>query len=161
MSAFNRVEDIVRNCDTAYLDEHWEWDADPHQIAAEVLAEHRAEVLSEVAGLANPKKPEVSFFGQYGPQVAWWLRMLVGGTKKATAAAATATPDFFQVGHTYAREHHASTIRFLVRYIDDSPEGIPHRVAFGWRTEDGDVCASPPDSDDFTGWIDVTEAGAS
>ncbi len=79
--------------------------------------------------------------------------------KKATATAATATPDFFQPGHTYQREHHASTIRFLVRYIDDSPEGIPYQVAFGWRTEDGDVCASPFDSDDFTGWTDVTEAG--
>lgn len=47
MNAFNRVEEIVRNCDTAYLDEHWTWDTDPHQIAAELLAEHRTEVLAE------------------------------------------------------------------------------------------------------------------
>lgn len=77
--------------------------------------------------------------------------------EKATPEA-TATPDFFQPGHTYTRQHHASTIRFFVRYIDDSPEGIPYRVAFGWKTEDGDVCASPFDSDDMDGWVDVTEA---
>lgn len=65
-------------------------------------------------------------------------------------------PTFFQVGHTYAREHHASTIRFLVKFIDESPDGF-YRVAFGWRTEDGDVCASPFDSDDMGGWSDITE----
>lgn len=81
--------------------------------------------------------------------------------EKSSPAGAGATPDFFQPGHTYARESHASTIRFLVRYIDDSPDGIDgYRVAFGWRTEDGDVCASPFDCDDFTGWTDVTEGGA-
>ena len=47
MSAFNRVEDIVRNCDTAYLDACYAWDTDPHQITAELLDEHRAEVLAE------------------------------------------------------------------------------------------------------------------
>jgi hypothetical protein len=75
-------------------------------------------------------------------------------------AVPASTAEFFQPGHTYAHEHHASTIRFLVRYIDDSPEGIPYRVAFGWKTEDGDVCASPFDSDDFTGWTDVTQGGS-
>jgi hypothetical protein len=68
-------------------------------------------------------------------------------------------PDFFQPGHTYAREHHAATIRFLVRYLDESPCGT-YQVAFGWRIEDGDVTWSPSDSDDMGGWIDVTEGGA-
>lgn len=66
---------------------------------------------------------------------------------------------FFEVDRTYTREHHASTIRFLVRCIDEPPDGLGGLVAFGWRTEDGDVCSSPFDSDDFTGWTDVTEAG--
>ena len=78
--------------------------------------------------------------------------------EEATTPAEVA--DFFQPGHTYAREHHASTIRFLVKYLDDSPCGT-YRVAFGWRIEDGDVTWSPSDSDDFTGWTDVTEAGGS
>ncbi|MFF7485580.1 hypothetical protein ACFZBC_08790 [Streptomyces luteogriseus] len=67
-------------------------------------------------------------------------------------------PDFFKPGHTYAREHHAATIRFLVRYVDDCPDGFG-RVAFGWRVEDGDVTYSPFDSDDFTGWALVSEGG--
>lgn len=42
-------------------------------------AEHvRAAVLRQTADLADPKAPEVSFFGVYGPQVAGWLRMLAG-----------------------------------------------------------------------------------
>jgi hypothetical protein len=64
--------------------------------------------------------------------------------------------DFFQPGRTYAREHHAATIRFLVKLVDQSPDGT-YTVAFGWRVEDGDVTWSPFDSDDFTGWVDVTE----
>lgn len=67
------------------------------------------------------------------------------------------TAVFFEVDHVYAREHHASTIRFLVRHIDRSPDSSHDLVAFGWRTEDGDVCSSPFDSDDFTGWVDVTD----
>ena len=72
-----------------------------------------------------------------------------------TDRAEAAKPEFFELGHTYAREHHAATMRFLVKYIDDSPDGT-YRVAFGWRGEDGDVTWSPFDSDDFDGWIDVT-----
>jgi hypothetical protein len=79
--------------------------------------------------------------------------------KAATASASSATPDFFQPGHTYAREHHAATIRFLVKNVDTSPDGF-HRVAFGWSVEDGDVTWSPFDSDDMGGWTDVTEGGA-
>lgn len=71
-----------------------------------------------------------------------------------------ANADFFEPGRTYRREHHASPIRFLVRYIDDSPCST-YKVAFGWRVEDGDVMWSPFDSDDFTGWTDITEAGGS
>lgn len=78
-------------------------------------------------------------------------------TRKTTAE--ESAPDFFQPGHTYAREHHAATIRFLVRAIDKSPDGVC-RVAFGWRIEDGDVTWSPFDLDDIEGWTDVTEDGA-
>jgi hypothetical protein len=83
--------------------------------------------------------------------------LLLAKAGKASPKAAT-TPDFFQPGHTYTREHHAATIRFLVRYVDASPCGT-YRVAFGWRIEDGDVTWSPFDSDDMGGWVDVTEAG--
>ncbi|KAB2975989.1 hypothetical protein F8R89_30750 [Streptomyces sp. SS1-1] len=68
--------------------------------------------------------------------------------------------DFFEPGHTYTRQHHASTIRFLVQHVDWSPCGT-YKVAFGWRVEDGDVTWSPTDSDDFGGWVDVTQGGES
>lgn len=123
-----------------------------------VVDAYRAEVLREAAEIVLGAFHGEPFLN-YPPDFADLLREKAG--EKSTATSGDATPDFFQVGHTYVREHHASTIRFLVRYIDDSPEGIPYQVAFGWRTEDGDVCASPFDSDDFTGWIDVTEAGES
>lgn len=50
MSALNRIEEVVRHTDTAFLDEHWEWDTDPHQIASELYAAVRAEVLAEGKG---------------------------------------------------------------------------------------------------------------
>lgn len=61
MTAFNRLEEIVRNCDTAYLDEHWAWDADPHQIATELLAAHQAEVRREdAARLLDQRRTHIS-----------------------------------------------------------------------------------------------------
>lgn len=71
-----------------------------------------------------------------------------------------ADAEFFRPGRTYVREHHAATIRFLVRYLDDSPCGT-YKVAFGWRIEDGDVTWSPSDSDDFGGWVEAADGGAS
>lgn len=41
-----------------------------------ILSKARQEAVREVAVLANPAKPEVSFFGDYGPQVADWLNRL-------------------------------------------------------------------------------------
>jgi hypothetical protein len=42
-----------------------------------VVDAYRAEVLAEVADMADPSAPEVSFFGgEVGPAVAAWLRML-------------------------------------------------------------------------------------
>ena len=62
---------------------------------------------------------------------------------------------FFQVGHTYTREHHGDRIEFRVTAVDTSPDG-EQRLARGWRTyEFSDWEAT--DSDDLTGWTDVTE----
>lgn len=77
--------------------------------------------------------------------------------EEATAAAATATPDFFQPGHTYTREHHGYYIEFRVRAVSTSPDGR-FRAAHGWRT-DPESDWELTDSDDLTGWTDVTEAG--
>lgn len=37
------------------------------------------ELLNRVADMANPAKPEVSYFGDHGPAVADWLRMVGAG----------------------------------------------------------------------------------
>ena len=68
------------------------------------------------------------------------------------------TPGFFRPGRTFARQHHGDTIRFFVEYISTSPDGRS-RAAHGWRTRDWDTGWEPTDSDDFTGWTDITEAG--
>jgi hypothetical protein len=69
------------------------------------------------------------------------------------------TAPFFQVGHTYTRDHHGRTIEFRVTAIDTSPDG-EQRLARGWRTDEYSGW-SPTDSDDITGWTDVTAAGGS
>lgn len=64
---------------------------------------------------------------------------------------------FFEVDHTYQREHHGDTIHFLVECVSTSPDGR-HRVAHGWRNRSWEPGWEPSDSDDFTIWVDVTEA---
>lgn len=161
MSAFNRVEDIVRNCDTAYLDEHYAWDTDPHQITAELLAEHEAEVRrADAARLLGQRRAHVSraIFCDGIAHAAELLEQWADGRpEEATATAATATPDFFQVGRAYTREHHGEPVTFKVEAISTSPDGR-QTVAHGWRT-DRYSGWDPFDSDDLTGWTDVTEAG--
>lgn len=41
-----------------------------------IVSRIRAEAIRETAEVANPPRPEVSFFGIYGPQVADWLRRI-------------------------------------------------------------------------------------
>jgi hypothetical protein len=75
--------------------------------------------------------------------------------EKASVTAPTATPDFFQVGHTYGREHHGHCIEFFVEHVATPPSG-GQRIAFGWRTAFG--CRDEPfDADDLCGWTDITD----
>ncbi len=106
----------------------------------------RATVLAlRVAALRKGDLPEVQ-------------RVLVAHAEweKATASAAPATPDFFQVGRTYAREHHGRRIEFHVRYIDTAPD-CDFPTAFGWRKDPEMPCVLPMDSDDTGGWTDITD----
>lgn len=137
------------------------------------LDAHRAEVLAEGAEAIDVKQDEYEAeererFGHLDHEtvlqreavrdMAALLRQMAD-EGSVTAPAATATPDFFQRGHTYTREHHGDTIRFLVEYVSTSPDGR-YRCAHGWRTRSWDPGWEPTDSDDLTGWTDVTEAGA-
>lgn len=92
--------------------------------------------------------------------VAWARQQLVSLAEheaKARAGEAPAEPGFFEPGRTYAREHHGRTIEFRVTAVDTSPDG-EQRLARGWRTDEFSDWEST-DSDDFTGWTDVTEGG--
>lgn len=70
--------------------------------------------------------------------------------------------DFFQPGHTYAREHHGRTIEFHVIHVATAPD-CEFPTAFGWRKDPEIDVMLPMDADDFhgCGWVDVTEAVAS
>ncbi|GAA3851833.1 hypothetical protein GCM10023084_02560 [Streptomyces lacrimifluminis] len=133
------------------------------------LAEHdghvRAKALAEGAEAIDVKQDEYEaeerkqfgtldhetvLQGEAVRDMAALLRQMADGEK--------ATPDFFQRGHTYKREHHGDTITFKVTAISTSPDGR-YRVAHGWRTWAWDTGWEPTDSDDLTGWTDVTEAG--
>jgi hypothetical protein len=91
--------------------------------------------------------------------------------EKATASAATATPDFFQAGHTYRRDEdgtltHPFVWVFEVRSIETHPDGT--RYAFGFLTSKGGGNSlvphsewekSWPDGWASSGWTDITEGG--
>jgi hypothetical protein len=75
--------------------------------------------------------------------------------EKASAQAPTATPDFFQPGHTYTREHHGHRIKFVVEHVTTAPSD-GYQIAFGWRNAFG-WPEAPFHSDDLDGWTDTTD----
>jgi hypothetical protein len=80
------------------------------------------------------------------------------------APAETATPDFFQVGHTYTEPHGITDWLFRVDHITTHPED-GERTAIGWRRFRGEWEVYAYGEDDFeihqhVGYIDATEAGA-
>jgi len=79
--------------------------------------------------------------------------------KEATASAATATPDFFQPGHTYTKLR--GTWLFQCAHVATHPGGSG-RIAFGWlrRNEKHDVWLPNSKSESawtHDGWTDVAE----
>ncbi|MFE1192890.1 hypothetical protein ACFW6E_08825 [Streptomyces olivaceoviridis] len=57
----------------------------PRDDAALALAKHASEVLEHTADIADPEPPEASFFGDYGPQVADWLRRRATDARRTPA----------------------------------------------------------------------------
>lgn len=53
MSNLPDLSEVIRHCDTAFLDEHFAWNADPAAIADKLRAELRAEALTEGAEAAD------------------------------------------------------------------------------------------------------------
>lgn len=144
------------------------------------LDEHRAEVRTEVwREAAAEAESAVTLYPEdrhWGQAVAGALEGLVdrfrrkageqaSRTEEATAAAATATPDFFQVGHTYTDSNGYQAPElvtcFLVEHITRHPDR-GHLRAIGWLRN-----GAPGegwhggfrDEDEYAGWTD-TGAGA-
>lgn len=75
MSAIDQLVEYV----AGLLDDNGGASEPDHAIRADllpILSLARAEAIREVATLADPAAPEVSFFGIYGPQVAAWLNQI-------------------------------------------------------------------------------------
>jgi hypothetical protein len=64
----------------------------PKDDTAAALARHASEVLEQTADMADPEPPEASFFGDYGPQVADWLRRRAKYATQTAAVSAAARP---------------------------------------------------------------------
>jgi hypothetical protein len=128
--------------------------------AERMLDAHRAEVRREdAARLLDHRRPHISraIFCDGIAHAAELLEQWADEREEEATATAAATPAFFQVGRTYSREHHGEPVAFHVDAISTSPDGR-QTVAHGWRTDPYSDWG-PFDSDDFTGWTDVTEAG--
>lgn len=92
--------------------------------------------------------------------------LLANTGEEATAAAATATPDFFQVGHTYTRNlpYRAPELRpdFQCIGIGQHPTKDERRAFGFYRSGSTAPWGSSALGDEAwaDGWVDVTEAGA-
>lgn len=77
--------------------------------------------------------------------------------KTTPAVGAAVTPEFFQPGHTYAREHHGRRIEFHVLHIATAPD-CDYPTAFGWRSDPEIDVVLPANTDDMGGWTDTTDS---
>jgi hypothetical protein len=148
MSACGDIAEIVRHCDVQFLDTRWAWDAAPDAIADDLYAAVRAEVLAEAAEFVdNPDDCDCGGCDTCVPRrLAEGLRDLA--EEKASAAAPTATPDFFQPGHTYTEPGDTTDWRFRCDSITAHPED-GERTALGWRHFRGEWEPYAYGEDDF------------
>lgn len=75
MSAIDQLVEYV----TTLLENSGGASESPEDIRADLLpivSLTRTEAIREVAVMADPAAPEVSFFGIYGPQVAAWMNQI-------------------------------------------------------------------------------------
>jgi hypothetical protein len=137
------------------------YEKDAHAFLAEHDAHVRTGALAEVATWLIKKSREYPSRNKLGRTQADTAASLASQVARGAVRPNNLQmlpPNFFEPGHTYSREHHGDTIRFLVEHVSTSPDGRL-RVAHGWRTRSWDPGWEPSDSDDFTIWADVTEGG--
>lgn len=159
MNARDEAVEMIRRICPAHLS------ADEYgRILAEKFDTHRAEALteakSEVVGWLVKKAREHRAQGRQYAKQADVIGKLASKVDRGAvriflnAAAEPNTRGFFQQGHTYTREHHGQPITFVVTAVSTSPDG-QRTIAHGWRS-DPYTGWEPTDSDDLTGWTDVT-----
>lgn len=104
---------------------------DPKHVVDTLLTQlddaHRAEVLRESVYEMQREPLGV------GPRL---LRMADEADEKATAPAASATPDFFQTGHTY-QARYGRIFQFQCEHVTTRP-GTSDPIAFGFLRRVGD-----------------------
>lgn len=127
------------------------------------LDAHRTEVLAEVTAWLIKKAREFHASSrkqerEQGDTCAVLASKIARGAVRPNNLRMLPNLGFFEVDRTYRREHHGAPVTFKVDAISTSPDGRL-TVAHGWRTDPYDDW-TPFDSDDLTGWTDVTEAGA-
>jgi hypothetical protein len=137
-------------------------DSKAKENAGRMLDAHRSEVLAEVTTWLIKKAREFHASRrkaerEQGDTCAVLASKIARGAVRPNNLLMLPTAGFFEVDHTYTREHHGQPITFKVEAISTSPDGR-QTVAHGWRTDPYSDWG-PFDSDDFTGWTDVTEAG--
>ena len=132
----------------------------------ELLDAHRAEVLTEAAGILRDRAkqyPTRRVFAAGLRHGALALAKAAMGRGKSSPSGADATPDFFEPGRTYRSHHDGYTapeliLTFLVEHVTRHPDRGRLR-AIGWmRTGEpgagwhGDF----RDEHEFRGWTDIT-----
>jgi hypothetical protein len=139
------------------------------------LDEHRAEVLAAdgqaydgelamlrglVRTLRVVARPDDADMGEVRRLLHHHATDDAAAREEATAEAATATPDFFQPGHTYAEPGDTTDWRFRCDAITTRPAD-GERTALGWRHFRGEwtECAYGEDDWEIHRLTGVTEAG--
>lgn len=142
--------DIVRATDCDWLDTRFDSDTNPTDIAQQVYADIRAEVLTEAADELD--RIADTFEAGGGPGPAQMLRDAAGNVRymarKDTreGESTEAAPDFFQPGHGYT---HRDGTDFLTVAVTTHPN-TGERRALGWIVRNGWHNIAALDPDDWT-----------
>jgi len=129
---------------------------------AEVLAEAKTEVVGWLIKKAREHRAQGRQYAKQADVIGRLASKVDRGAVRVLWNPVPMEPNtrgFFQAGHTYSREHHGQTVMFVVTAVSASPGG-DRTVAHGWRTDPYSDW-EPTDSDDLTGWTDVTNEVAS
>jgi hypothetical protein len=124
MSARDEAVEMIRRICPAHLS------ADEYgRILAEKFDTHRAETIAALQGLHD-----LAPNGRRANQLAFSVGVLMGARDfpAEKQADTEATPDFFQVGHTYTDPDGSTDWRFLCDAITTHPQD-GERTALGWR----------------------------